>query len=278
MKTCILLLTFAATTIADDSHFSTSWEAFTEPYQSIEVAAPEAGRVAKVHVKRGSRVHAGDVLVELDNSVLQVKRKMAQKRIENRARLEAARVEFEKQQRRYDTLLALSREGAGTPDELREAEADARIAELHMASVEEELEEYALQLEEIQALIDQRRIQSEIDGVVTDVHREPGEFVSSVNPEVATVVDLSRLRISFFMPTSKVADLEQDAEVNVRFVGPNRELAIGKVEYIGDIIQADSGRVRVDVLIDNPNGEYRSGLRCALELNSKVAGHAFEIK
>jgi multidrug resistance efflux pump len=122
MKTCILLLTFAATTIADDSHFSTSWEAFTEPYQLIEVAAPEAGRVAKVHVKRGSRVHAGDVLVELDNSVLQVKRKMAQKRIENRARLEAARVEFEKQQRRYDTLLALSREGAGTPDELREAE------------------------------------------------------------------------------------------------------------------------------------------------------------
>lgn len=112
-----------------------------------------------------------------------------------------------------------------------------------------------------------------MDGVITDIHREVGEFVSAVEPQLATLVDLSRLRLSFFLDTQLALPLQEGQAVKMQAVGTDAKLA-GTIEYVGPLTQADSGRVRVDVLVDNPTRQYRSGLRCRLLIDesSKVAG------
>ncbi|MCA8998642.1 MAG: efflux RND transporter periplasmic adaptor subunit [Planctomycetaceae bacterium] len=255
------LMTFVSSIRADG--ITLRYEAFTEPYRTIDVAAAEPGRIAQVHIRRGSRVREGDLLVELDSSVLEASQKAAARRVANTARLEALKVDHQLKQRRYETLLALSREGAGTAEELLTSESEARIAELQIEAAREELEQAQLELAEIEARIEQRRIRAYFDGIVTEVRKDPGEFVSAVEPEVATIVDLSRLRITFYLPTSRVEPLEEGQGCKLTLVDGSRGFA-GTVEYVGPLTQADSGRVRVDIVIENGNQDLRSGMRCLL--------------
>lgn len=244
-----------------------SWEAFTEPIAIIETATPEPGRVAKVHVKRGSRVAKGDLLVELDSSLLEAQRRIAAQKAESTYQAESAQVRFQKLHERAETLLALSRDGGGTTrNEVRDAEAEARIAELAVVATAEEQLQMQLQLAEIDVRLEQRRIRSWIDGVVLELHRDPGEYVSSAEPLVVTVVDLSRLRATFYLPTAQTSRLSENTAVTLQFVATGQKV-VGTVEYLAQVTLADSGRVRLDILIDNPTGELRSGVRCSLLLN-----------
>ncbi|MEZ6055628.1 MAG: efflux RND transporter periplasmic adaptor subunit [Planctomycetaceae bacterium] len=242
--------------------------AFTEPYQVLELAASEVGRIAEVNIKRGSRVKRGDLLCELDNATLQAKRRIAEQRSKSTSRREALEVEHQRLLRRYESLVAISREGGGTPEELADAAAEAKIAELNVCSANEELERAKLEVAEIDAQMEMRRVRATIDGIVTEVHRDAGEYVSTSDPKVATLVDLMRLRASFFLPTSDAVKLTVGNTTMLEFPH-NGETVECVVEYIGPLTLADSGRVRVDVVLENADGRYRSGLPCFLDDVSK---------
>ena len=238
-------------------------EAFTEPFKVIELAAPESGRVASIHAQRGSHVKAGQLLVELDTQVQLAAMKVAEQRASATTRVEALRVEYKRKQRRYETLQDLNRDGGGTAEELLDAEAETQIAQLNVKAAEEEIELHKLELKELEAQIEQRRVYSKIAGIVTEVPREIGEYVSAAEPHVMTVVDLSRLRVTFFVPTEKAVTLESGQHVAIHLIGQSRTVD-AEIEYVGPITQADSGRVRLDVVIANARGELRSGQRCSM--------------
>lgn len=253
-------------------------EAFTEPYASIDIAASEPGRLTVVHIQRGDDVAAGSLLMELDTSVLEATRRVAAQRAENTARIEALRVDLVQKRRRHEALESLRRSGAASADELQSADTEMRIAELQVQAAEEEREQHELELREIEARIEQRRIRSPIAGVVTDLLREAGEFVSSSDPHVATLVDLSRLRATFYLPTPEALQLREGDAMVLQMIErevDGRSLSMpGVIEHIAPLTQADSGRVRVDVVIDNGLGRYRSGIRCTLRSASQTASRS----
>ncbi len=249
---------------ADDRPLTVrAMEAFTEPFKVIELAAPESGRVASIHTQRGSHVKAGQLLVELDSQVQQAALKVAEQKASTTSRVEALKVEYKRKQRRYETLKELSQDGGGTAEELLDAEAETQIAQLNVKAAEEEIEQYKLEQKELEAQIEQRRVYSKIAGIVTEVPREVGEYVSSAEPHVITVVDLSRLRVTFFITTEKAVTLASGEHVAINLLGQSR-IVEAEIEYVGPITQADSGRVRLDVVIDNARGELRSGQRCSM--------------
>lgn len=260
----LTVLLVATAVGADDRPLAVrAMEAFTEPFKVIELAAPESGRVASVHTQRGSHVKAGQLLVELDSQVQQAALKVAEQKASSTSRVEALQVEYNRKQRRYETLKELSRDGGGTAEELLDAEAETQIAKLNVKAAEDEIEQYKLEQKELEAQIEQRRVYSKIDGIVTEVPREVGEYVSSAEPHVITVVDLSRLRVTFFIPTEKAVTLTSGEHVAINLLGQSR-IVDAEIEYVGPITQADSGRVRLDVVIDNARGELRSGQRCSM--------------
>jgi RND family efflux transporter MFP subunit len=253
-------------------------EAFTEPLVSIEVAASEAGRLAAVQVRRGDRVHAGQLLMELDTAVLTASRRVAAQRAGAVARIEALRVDHQQKQRRFDTLTGLLRDGAASAEELQSAESELRIAGHQLQAAEEERERYQLELDELETRIEQRRVRAPSAGIVTEVLRDPGEFVSTADLHVVTLVDLTKLRATFFLPTADAIRLAAGSAVEVEAAadaGGGRPVQMtGVIEHIAPLTLADSGRVRVDVVIDNADERYRSGVRCTLRTPaaSPVAG------
>lgn len=238
-------------------------EAFTEPIQSIKLAAPEVGIVSKVNIKRGDVVHADDLLIELDMSVLEASRRLSLAKANTKARLQAAKVEFDAKTKNYNKRVKLLEDRAGSPEEVDKAKTEVDLARQNIEAIIEENDQYALETQRIESQMEQRRIRSPIDGVIIDVLRKPGEYVSNSEPHIVTVVQLDTLKVIFHLPTSRAAKIQTGHHANLLLTETNQK-AEGIVQYVAPVTNADSGRVRVEVLINNPEFKFRSGVRCRI--------------
>lgn len=250
-----------------------SYQGFTAAVREIEVAVAESGRIASVEVHRGSNVKKGQLLFEIETDILEASYKVARSRAMAKARIDALKVEQEIKQRRFESVTALARDRAATPDELHRANGELRVAQLNVQAAMEQQQEAALEVKEIEARIESRRSRSPVAGIVTDVRRDIGEFVSTNDPHVATVVDLSQLRITFYLPTEDATQLHVNQRVMVSIVSMNTQVE-GTIEYVGPVTEAESGRVRTDVLVDNSRRGYRAGLLCTIDRSSFKTGQS----
>ena len=238
-------------------------ETFTEPIHEIKVASAESGIVKRLHVELGSQVMIDDLMLELDAAVIEATRNIALAKSRNQAKLNAARVEFKIKNDRYQKLLRLLDEGAGSPEEVERALGDTAVAEQNIEAIREELGQHQLEVLQYDAQLERRRIRSPIQGQVVEIRKKVGEHVSQSDPHLITIVRLDALRAVFHIPTATAGTLRKDDIVPVHLTETDERVE-GKVEFVAPITRADSGRVRVDVVIDNQHSKYRSGVRCQL--------------
>jgi len=243
-------------------------EGFTEPYRSVEVAAPESGTIEEIPVRQGQLVKKGDVLVVLDRDLLQASLEIAKAKAESTAKLEATKIELLLKQRRLDNFIRLGK-GNSSNEETERARADADLARTQVLAAEEELKLSVLDLKRIQVQLDRRTIRSPLEGVVTRLYFEVGESVPQADPKVATVVDLNRLRVVFHPPTRLAESLAPKSAVPVRLLRTDTVVQT-EIEYVSPVTDADSGSVRVEVILDNTNAKYRSGMRCSLSPDARI--------
>lgn len=238
-------------------------EGFTQPYQTVEIAAPETGIIASVNVSEGDVVKSGSEIAALDCSVLQAALESARAKAEARGRLRAAEAQLRMKASRRDRLRALNEKGHASAEELDRAEIEAEIAGANVSSVKEELRAAALEARRIETQVDRRVVRSPFDGIVTFVAKAKGELVNVADAHVATLVQLDRLRVTFYLPTMAIYDLWAGHQVTIRF--PAGAEAVGDVEFVSPVTDADSGTVRTEVILLNNDGQLRSGVRCEID-------------
>ncbi|MCX7419184.1 MAG: efflux RND transporter periplasmic adaptor subunit [Planctomycetia bacterium] len=238
-------------------------EGFAEPYQTIEIAASEAGIVQEVLVELGQAVKKGDVLAVLDDEVLKASLEIAQLKAQSTAALDASKVEIELRQQKLAALTQLNRSGSGSREEYARAKADVEFANAKLKGAEETLAADRLEVKKIDAQLRQRTIRASLNGVVTDIHRDPGEFVSGAEPKLFTVVRLDRLRVKFYVPAEHSLRLNKSDRVKIQAANDDKPTA-AEVEFVSPVTHAESGLVRVDVILDNRDGRLRSGQRWLL--------------
>ena len=234
-------------------------QSFSEPVQTIEVAAPEPGVVEEVKVVLGQHVKKGDPLVIMDRDVLLASLEIARAKADSTAEIEAARIQLHVKEDRVDKLRKLDRHGS--EEELTKARADVDLAKTQVLAAEEKAQVDRLELRRIQCQLERRIVRSTIDGVVTKLYRQPGEFTPPSEPLLATVVRLDQLRVKLHIPTAKAVRLNANSELAIRFPETGDD-AVARVDFLSPVTAADSGTVRVECLIANPEGKYRSGVRC----------------
>lgn len=250
-----------------------TFESFTEPSRRIDVAPAETGVVAAVDVKEGDVVVKGQVLASLDKEVLLVAKEIAQATVDAVGRKDAARAEMELRKSRLDKIRELRNSGHAGSEETHRAELDHTQAKGQHQALEEQAKADRLELRKIDAMIERRLVRSPIDGIVSQLHYDQGEFVTPIAPTVATIVQLDPLRAVFNLPFAATGVLKQKQTIDVRFADEEGVVA-GKIEYIAPLIDADSGTVRVKILIDNPNHARLAGRRCTLTLDDPTTAQA----
>lgn len=226
------LLLSIATTRADEPAIL----GYTEPYRTITVSASEQGVISEMLVEEGAATKKGQVLARLDTASFQ-------------AELEIAKAETKLQATRLKRLEELSAANRSTPEELDRARTDLVIKEAQMRRIE--------------AQIETRTLRSPVDGVVTEIKRDPSEAVSAANPHVLTVVQVDKLLLNLFLPPARAATFQVGASVNLKLLEENVTTP-AKVEFVSPVTDSASGTVRVKFVIENANGAHRSGGRCTL--------------
>lgn len=256
LTACIGLMWVSLSDTADGSDLI---EVFTEPYRTIELAAAEQGIVDSLAVQHGEQVRAGDTVATLNQEVLIASLKIARMKAAMNAPIQKAAAQLRQKQRRYEKILSLHQNGHASEEELDTAKTALEIARAEMTDAEERQQLAMLQVEEITAQLRRRTITSPVDGEIVKIHKETGEYVASLEPVVATVVQLNKLRVKFYLDTASARQLQAGHRVPVLFVESGQHVT-GSIEFVSPTTDADSSTVRVEVVIDNAEGHLRSGV------------------
>ena len=204
------------------------------------------------------------MIASLDTRVQELQLEIASQAVERSSQLVAAEATLEKRRAVANRLRELASQGHARDSELMRAELELSIAEAQVLSAKEEKAVHKIEKRRAQVLLDRRRIKSPFNGMIAKVHRQEGEFLSPLKPEIATLVQVDRLLARFMVPSSQVDQFEVGAPVEIEL--ENGRIVDGKVYRIGIVTDAQSGTVELKLVIENPNNEIRSGEICSLKI------------
>ena len=205
----------------------------------VTIAPDVAGLVTQVLVRDNQMVKRGDVLFQIDPERFELALEQADAvAAYRRAELDQAGREAARYQRL--TELSVSREG----QEQRLTKAVQAAAALRQALADRALAELNLKRSEVK---------SPVDGTVTNVNLEPGDYVNP-GKGVMALVDATTLRVEGYFEETKLAKIQTGDRVRVRLMGEPLELT-GSVESVAAGI-ADRERSESSDLLANINPTF----------------------
>lgn len=241
--------------------FADEIQSFTEPFRTINLAAAEAGIVIGIHIEEGDAVDKDQALADLNQDVLQAGVEIARSHRDAVSGLKSAESELKLRSERLRKLQELRTSQNASEEEVNRARLEFEVAEARLLQVREALEIKRLEYERIRLQLALRTVRSPISGVVTELYRDIGEYVSPADPVVLTVVQLDPLRATFSVPAADIQSLRKGQSIPVRVDGLAKPVN-AQVELVSPVINAESQTVRVKVELPNPGNRIRSGAKC----------------
>jgi RND family efflux transporter MFP subunit len=238
---------------------------FTEPDALIAVASAETGILQKLHVEENDVVEAGQVLATLDDDLYRAQVDIAEQEAKAMGRVKATQAERELRKRRLAKLLALEAQGKSHSEEVDRAHADLAVAEAQLESALDDQKLYELQLQRALLQLKKRSIFAPTSGVIVDLQKREGEYLSPTSPHLLELARLDPLRAKFLINRTQLARFKLGATVAIQFPDSNQKTK-GKIDRIAPVSDAESGLTEIQVVIDNPQNHFRGGDRCICEL------------
>lgn len=238
-------------------------EGFTEPFVRVVVASPESGVLQSLKVQQGDSIAAGDVVGQLDSQVLNASLNSAQEKLKAQGQINAAKAKLINKTHHLEQMKTLFEKKHASDKEVRQAQLDFDLAKANLEIAQDQRRSLEMDVKQIQAQLERRIVRSPISGTVLELPRRVGEAITATESEVATVVALDRLRVRYFLTTKLAAQLKPGQSIHVSFPATGQHTKAA-VDFVSPVTDAKSGTVRVELLIDNKNQAFRSGLRCLL--------------
>lgn len=270
----------------------------TAAVQQVSLRTQVKGQVRSLKVDVGDVVKQGQVLAQLDDTLLQTALKKAEaelasrrsevaraeKQVSNaRAQVEQARLELQQAQadsRRQQRLLG---QGAVAAQEAEQARTTARTAVQALRAAQEQVrtEQQAVaaaqgQVVAQQAVIAQEREQlsysrlvSPLTGVITQRLTEEGNLIQP-NDEVFQIGDFSRVQVNVEVSELELAKIRLRQSVAVRLDAFPDQTFRGQVSRISPAADPKTRLVPVEVVIANTNRQIGSGLLARVSFEGGV--------
>ena len=268
------------------------------PEQIRWVSAVTAGRVEQIHVRSGTRVTAGTLLLELSNPDVQLEALSAEQqlsaaeaalvnlrttletqRLNQEAAVATAQSQYQEAKRTADVALALDKKELLSPNEIGNArdkavelETRLNIEKQRLAVMSQSIrQQIALQEAQVAKLRDiaryqEGRVQSMkvlagAEGVLQEMSLEPGQWVQP-GTILAKVAQPGRLKAVLRIPETQVKDVTvgQPASIDTR-----NGIASGRVMRVDPAAQ--NGTVTVEVSLE---GELPKGARPDLSVDGTI--------
>ena len=272
-----------------------SAEAVIYPRDQAALVPKISAPISKFYVDRGSIVHVGQVLAELENRDLTAASADAQaasqqaeaayQSTEQKSQqdLKLAREQLDAAQKVLSNRVNLFQQGATSAKDVQ----DARIA-LTQAQNQYEIaqKEYDLRIAQGQvtsakaktagaeAQLSYTKIISPINGVVTDRPFYPGEMPPAGSP-ILTVMDLSQVIARAHVSQQEASELKVGDAATV--TAPGEKPVPGKVTLVSPALDPNSTTVEVWVRAANPGARLRPGASVRVQMVAETVPHAVVI-
>lgn len=275
-----------------------------------KISAP----VKKFYVNRGNRVHAGELLAQLENRDLAAAAQdtrgsydqaeatyatttasdLPQELQKAQLDFQAAKTQLDATQKVYDSRKELFAQGAMPRKELDQAAVDLtnarnqyEIAQKHLDTLnavgkQSTLKSAKGQLESAQgkyqgatAQLSYSEIRSPINGVVTDRSLYAGEMASAGTP-IVTVMDTSQVTARAHIPQQQAALLKIGDNATISSASFDKPLP-GKVSVVSPALDPNSTTVEVWVQAKNPKERLRPGTTVQISMLARSIPDALAI-
>lgn len=270
-------------------------EAILYPHDQAALVPKVAAPVAKFYADRGSQVHTGEVLAELENRDLayaaadsQASSQQAEVALQSATQkaqqdLKVAKEQLDAQQKIFNNRQSLLAQGAASAKDVE----DARIA-LTQAQNQYDTAEKQYDLKTAEAAfasakakaagaetqVGYTKIVSPINGVVTDRPVYPGEMPAAGSP-VITVMDLSQVIARAHVTQQEAAILKPGDAATVAM--PGSPAVPAKVTLVSPALDPNSTTVEVWVQANNPGMRLRPGASVQVAMVAQTVPNAVVI-
>jgi RND family efflux transporter MFP subunit len=246
-----------------------SFSGLIYPLHDITLSAGVAGLVMKRPVLPGQYVKADQVLLELDDRLQAIESERRKAIYEDQSELEAVR----ERTAILTTLLNDSRmvfneTGSVSKDELLRLEAEyiatkGRLEQLVAQKKRELLDYETAERERLQ-----RRITAPINGIVTKVIPQIGEWAKP-GDAIILLVDPSVAVLRLAIPHTEADYLKVGSSQLIQMeAGSTVPQMTGHVSFVSPVADPASGLVRIEITFNNPLKGIKPGIKGSIEINS----------
>lgn len=216
-----------------------------QPVYKVEVGTQVSGQVEKLYVDYNSQVKKGQLLAELDKSLLQEQVKQAQ------ATLSTASSNKALAQKNFDRVAALYEKKAATQEEYDQAETNLEQAKNQLVTAKSDYDRARTNLKYAE-------IYSPIDGVILSKSVEEGQTVASSfsTPTLFTIAkNLTDMQVEADVDEADIGLVKEGQTVRFTVDAFPADVFRGTVRQIRLEPTVTSNVVTYTVIIDAPNEE-----------------------
>ena len=237
------------------SHVATTGKVKANENKVAIVGPLFSGRIKEFLVNVGDWVHKGTKLVLLESvEVAEAKSEF----YKTYAEMELAKINYERQQR-------LFKENISSKKNLAAAEADYKIAMANLESAHKNLHTLGFTEEDVKNISTEHEINpiiclcAPITGRVVKRQGVVGAMVDQSN-DLVTVMDLSSLWIDADIYEKDISLINIGRKVEVAVTSYPREIFMGQVAYIGDVVNEETRTVTVRTVVNNKDRKLKVGM------------------
>jgi RND family efflux transporter MFP subunit len=241
----------------------------TKPMHDIELSFPVDGVVSKVLITEGQKVKKGQELLALENQLQLQEVQRRKVLLGDKAKLQTSAHNKEV----MSELLNNNRQlhnylGSVSREEVRKLEMQTVGVEGDLTAAKQEKKREEIELHMAQRELERRILRSPIDGVITKLDIEQGEWAQP-GKMVLHIVDTTKsfLEVNISVDDIYSRDLKQNSTLKIQFKTGGSDLQkIGTVTFISPMVDKSSSLVRVKIEFDNSDGAVLLGMSATVLL------------
>ncbi|MCL5051273.1 efflux RND transporter periplasmic adaptor subunit [Aliidiomarina maris] len=231
-----------------------------QPRDFVDVGAQVSGQLERLLVEVGDQVEQGQLLAEIDPTLLesQVESNQAQLRNqqavlrEREAQYELSRLNYQRQERLQGASL--------TSEELVEtARATMQQAQAQVDSIRAQIDQTQSSLRAAEANLNYTRIFAPMSGTVVSIEARRGQTLNAAQttPTILTIADLSEMTVEAQVSEADIGRLELGMPVYFTTMGNRTQRWHGELRLIEPTPVVENNVVLYNALFEVPNDEGR---------------------
>jgi len=218
---------------------------------NVDIRPQLTSTIMKVHFKEGQFVQQGDVLFTLDTRTDEANLLKAKAQL---AKDQAALNDAKRQLQRSQDLVAKNFVSAAALD----------TAQLQVESQTATVAADAAAVQAAQVAVSYGRITAPFSGRLGALNAQVGSVVQANITVLVNLVKVNPMAVSFSVPQSEWSNLmaaqKSGAKVKIRAALPDqKEPMLGRLEFIDNNIDANSGTLKLKAVFDNPDSKLWVG-------------------